>query len=200
MRRLFGLTSTPRVAHRQTPFLRGPSGDTWQEQTSSLELPPVASPVSPERFWAPINTVTNQDDIHELVNKIRLASTGGTEDRLLILDVCDRTSTDATAREAVRALMHEFNHGSPDAQLSAARLWAILLRNSSAAFISQSTAADFLETIERLIVSSNTSPVVRHRVLRVLGDAVYSNPTRDEFCRLWMMVKTDDYPEQVCCV
>ncbi len=58
------------------------------------------------------------------------------------------------------------------------KLWAILLRNSSAAFIAQSTALDFLETIEELIISNATSPVVRNRLLDVLGDAVHSNPTR----------------------
>jgi hypothetical protein len=56
-------------------------------------------------------------------------------------------------------------------------LWAILLRNSSDAFVVQSTAVDFLETIERLIVSNATSPVVRNRLLHVLGDVVYKHPT-----------------------
>jgi hypothetical protein len=59
------------------------------------------------------------------------------------------------------------------------RLWAILLRNSSAEFVAQSTAVDFLETIEALIVSSATSPVVRNRLLRVLGDVVYNHSTRE---------------------
>jgi hypothetical protein len=32
----------------------------------------------------------------------------GSEDRPLLLEICDRVSTDAAAREAVQALMHEF--------------------------------------------------------------------------------------------
>jgi hypothetical protein len=59
------------------------------------------------------------------------------------------------------------------------QLWAILLRNSSTEFVAQSTAVDFLETLEALIVSNATSPVVRNRVLHVLGDAVHSNPSRE---------------------
>ncbi|KAJ6589745.1 hypothetical protein B0H19DRAFT_241628 [Mycena capillaripes] len=92
--------------------------------------------------------------------------------------------------------MHELKSGCADAQLSAARLWAILLRNSSAAFIVQSTAVDFLETIEAVVVSHTTSPVVRNRLLHVLGDAVHSNPTQDGFRRLWMAIKPEDAPAQ----
>jgi hypothetical protein len=94
------------------------------------------------------------------------------------------------------------------------KLWAILLRNSSAAFVEQSTAVDFLETIETLIVSSTTSPVVRNRLLHVLGDVVHNHPTREHshllgdvrdscalkeesFRRLWIAVKPADAPEQV---
>ncbi|KAJ7697232.1 kinase-like domain-containing protein [Mycena rosella] len=192
MRRFFGLDA-PRVTLRPTPYLRGGPGGAWSStppgSTPSLS---TSSPISASQTWAPVNTVANQDDLHELVNKIRFLASMGSEDRPLILEVCDRVHLDTTAREAIRALMHEFKHGSAAAQLSAARIWAILLRNSSAAFIAQSTAADFLEAIEALIVSSRTSPVVRHRVLRVLGDAVYSNPGREAFLALWLRVKSDD--------
>ncbi|KAJ6587627.1 hypothetical protein DFH09DRAFT_976946 [Mycena vulgaris] len=92
--------------------------------------------------------------------------------------------------------MHEFKHGSAAAQLSAARLWAILLRNSSAAFITQSTAVDFLESVEAIITSKRTSHVLRQRVLRVLGDAVFSNPTHEAFRTLWLAVRPDDQPSQ----
>ncbi|KAJ7495403.1 hypothetical protein FB451DRAFT_366011 [Mycena latifolia] len=190
VRRFFGL-DTPRVT--LTPYLRSAptQGEAWRSATPSPAAS-ASSPSSAAQTWAPVNTVANQDDLHELVNKIRFLASMGSEDRPLILEVCDRASTDVTAREAIRALMHEFKHGSAAAQLSAARLWAILLRNSSAAFISQSTAADFLEAIEALLASPRTSLVVRHRVLRVLGDAVYSNPQSDAFRTLWLRVKPAD--------
>ncbi|KAJ6568062.1 hypothetical protein DFH09DRAFT_438539 [Mycena vulgaris] len=195
MRRFFGL-DTPRVTLRPSPYLRRASGDAWSPPGSTTASPSTTSPISTGQTWAPVNTVANQDHLHELVNKIRFLASMGSEDRPLILEVCDRASTDSTAREAIRALMHEFKHGSAAAQLSAARLWAILLRNSSAAFITQSTAADFLEAIEALIISNKTSPVVRHRVLRVLGDAVCSNPTRQAFRMLWIKVKPDDQADE----
>ncbi|KAK6981763.1 kinase-like protein [Favolaschia claudopus] len=182
MRRFFGL-GPPRIALQPTPFLRRSPGDAWTAQAGSSTAQTTASPVSASQTWAPVNTVFNQDDWYELVNKISA------------LDTCN-TSTDATAREAIKALMHELKHGCADAQLSAARLWAILLRNSSAAFIFQSTAVDFLETIEELISSNTTSPVVRNRVISVLGDAVLSNPAHGAFRRLWMTVKPPGAPDQ----
>ncbi|KAK6996818.1 kinase-like domain-containing protein [Favolaschia claudopus] len=195
MRRFFGL-GPPRIALQPTPFLRRSPGDAWTAQAGSSTAQTTASPVSASQTWAPVNTVFNQDDWYELVNKIRFLNSMGAEDRPLILEVCDRASTDATAREAIKALMHELKHGCADAQLSAARLWAILLRNSSAAFIFQSTAVDFLETIEELISSNTTSPVVRNRVISVLGDAVLSNPAHGAFRRLWMTVKPPGAPDQ----
>ncbi|KAJ6480431.1 kinase-like domain-containing protein [Mycena sanguinolenta] len=195
MRRLFG-RGTPRVDLQPTPYLRRHAGgDTWTPPVAGPSTSP-STPISASQTWAPVNTVSNQDDWYELVNKIRFLASMGSEDRPLILEVCDRASTAANAREAIKALMHEFKHGCADAQLSAARLWAILLRNSSTEFIMQSTAVDFLETLEALIVSNATSPVVRNRVLHVLGDAVYSNPNAEAFHRLWMIVKSQDAPDQ----
>jgi hypothetical protein len=96
------------------------------------------------------------------------------------------------------------------------QLWAVLLRNSSDAFITQSTAVDFLEMIEGLIVSYTTSPDVRDAVLQALGDAVSRSPTRSlffvnqlltehryilfsgpELHGLWMRVKANDQPKRV---
>ncbi|KAJ7266466.1 hypothetical protein B0H12DRAFT_161913 [Mycena haematopus] len=196
MRRFFS-RGTPRVDLQPTPYLRrNPGADTWNPPAGAPTLPSTSSPISAGQIWAPVNTVSNQDDWYELVNKIRFLTSMGSEDRPLILEVCDRASTAANAREAIKALMHEFKHGCADAQLSAARLWAILLRNSSTEFISQSTAVDFLETIQALVASSATSPVVRNRVLHVLGDAVYSNPNVEGFHGLWMTVKPPDAPDQ----
>ncbi|PBK71747.1 hypothetical protein ARMSODRAFT_954587, partial [Armillaria solidipes] len=53
------------------------------------------------------------------------------------------------------------------------KLWAIMLRNSTETFISQSTSKKFLGTLEDVIMSSRTSPVVRERVLNVIAAAAY---------------------------
>jgi len=126
------------------------------------------------------------------------------EDWALVLEVCDRASAnEASAKEAVRALKREFKYGEPAAQLSAARLWAIMLRNSSEMFISQSTSRKFLDTIEDLLSSSRTSPVVRERLLEVVAAAAYASGSkkdgrsdREGFKGLWRRVKPFDKPEE----
>lgn len=59
--------------------------------------------------------------------------------------------------------------------LTSIKLWAIMLRNSSDTFISQSTSRKFLDTLEDLLNSSKTSPVVRERVLDVIAAAAYAS-------------------------
>ncbi|KAJ2936193.1 hypothetical protein H1R20_g906, partial [Candolleomyces eurysporus] len=122
------------------------------------------------------------------------------EDFTLVYDVCDRASAnEANAKEAVRALRREFKYGEPPAQLSAARLWAIMLHNSSPIFVVQSRSRKFLETIEDLLTSPRTSPVVRERLLDVVGAAAYAtrhHPRPDGFQSLWRRVKPIDKPEE----
>ncbi|KAJ7233186.1 hypothetical protein C8J57DRAFT_1090708, partial [Mycena rebaudengoi] len=121
------------------------------------------------------------------------------EDWTLVLDVCEHaSSSDSNAKEAVRALRREFKYGEPAAQLAAARLWAIMLRNSSDTFISQSTSRKFLDTLEDLLTSARTSPVVRERVMDVLAAAAYASGTKKDtgFRGLWRRVKPRDKPEE----
>jgi hypothetical protein len=50
-----------------------------------------------------------------------------------------------------------------------------MLRNSSETFISQSTSRKFLDTIEDILMSSRTSPVVRERLIDIVGAAAYAS-------------------------
>ncbi|KAF8154031.1 hypothetical protein B0H34DRAFT_720086 [Crassisporium funariophilum] len=140
----------------------------------------------------------------ELTRMIGYLTATASEDWVLVLEVCERASANETnAKEAVRALRREFKYGEPPAQLSAARLWAIMLRNSSDMFISQSTSRKFLDTLEDLLSSSRTSPVVRERLLEVVAAAAYasgnkkdSRHDREGFKGLWKRVKPFDKPEE----
>ncbi|KAJ3753166.1 hypothetical protein EV360DRAFT_53908 [Lentinula raphanica] len=123
------------------------------------------------------------------------------EDWTLVLEVCDRASSnEANAKEAVKALRREFKYGPPGAQLSAARLWAIMLRNSSDVFITQCTSRKFLDTLEDLLTSTGrTSPVVRERVMDVLAAAAYASGSSESdtgFRGLWKKVKPADKPDE----
>jgi len=134
----------------------------------------------------------------ELTGMISYLAATASEDWALVLEVCERASANENnAKEAVRALRREFKYGEPPAQLSAARLWAVMLRNSSESFIFQSTARKFLDTLEELINSSRTSPVVRERVLYIVAAAAYASGKKDSgFRGLWRRVKPADKPDE----
>ncbi|KAK7049962.1 Rho guanine nucleotide exchange factor [Paramarasmius palmivorus] len=144
----------------------------------------------------------------ELTKNIGYLNATGQEDWALVLDVCEcASSSEIQAKEAVLALRREFKYGEPSAQLGAARLWAIMLRNSNEVFIAQSTSRKFLETLEVLLTGSETSPVVRERVLGILAAAAYASPSsllfdlpfteKDTgFRGLWKKVKPHDKPDE----
>ncbi|KDR74102.1 hypothetical protein GALMADRAFT_250888 [Galerina marginata CBS 339.88] len=144
----------------------------------------------------------DDDSQAELTRMIGYLTATASEDWSLVLEVCERASAnEVNAKEAVRALRREFKYGEPPAQLSAARLWAIMLRNSSDIFISQSTSRKFLDTLEDLLSSSRTSPVVRERLLEVVAAAAYASGNkkahdRDGFKGLWRRVKPFDKPDE----
>ncbi|KAL0061294.1 hypothetical protein AAF712_011870 [Marasmius tenuissimus] len=121
------------------------------------------------------------------------------EDWAVALDVCQSVSaSDSSAKEAIRELRIVFKYGKPQSQLSAGRLWAIMLRNSSDIFISQSTSRKFLGTLEKLVLSSKTDPVVKERVLRVLAAAAYATESKKDtgFRDLWKKIKPEDEPDE----
>ncbi|KAH9834382.1 uncharacterized protein C8Q71DRAFT_768478 [Rhodofomes roseus] len=136
----------------------------------------------------------------ELTRIIGYLTATASEDWSLVLEVCERaSSSEANAKEAVKALRREFKYAEPSAQLSAARLWAIMLRNSSAVFTHQCASRKFLDTLEDVITSSRTSPVVRERLLEVLAAAAYASSSGSKeaaFRSLWKKVKPADKPDE----
>ncbi|KAJ7145882.1 hypothetical protein C8R44DRAFT_863719 [Mycena epipterygia] len=138
------------------------------------------------------------DEGNELTRKIGFLTATTSEDWMLVLDVCEHASASkSSAKEAARALRREFKYGKPAAQLAAARLWAIMLHNSSDTFISQSTSRKFLNTLKNLLTSSRTIPVVRERVMDVLAAAAYASTSKKDagLRGLWRRVRPRDEPE-----
>ncbi|KAJ4481063.1 hypothetical protein J3R30DRAFT_2398111 [Lentinula aciculospora] len=161
-----------------------------------------------EPFRREEKTVDRDREIAELTRMIGYLTATASEDWALVLEVCERASSnEANAKEAVRALRREFKYGPPAAQLSAARLWAIMLRNSSDIFITQCTSRKFLDTLEDLLTNTGggpfssgkgTSPVVRERVMDVLAAAAYASGSKRDtgFRGLWKKVKPADKPDE----
>ena len=83
------------------------------------------------------------------------------------------------------------------------QLWAIMLRNSSELFVHQCAKSKFLDTLDDVLGSHRTSPVVRERLLDVLAAAAYastgpSHKTESSFRLLWKKVKPAGKPDEVC--
>ncbi|KAH9016799.1 hypothetical protein EDB84DRAFT_1523346 [Lactarius hengduanensis] len=130
------------------------------------------------------------------------------EDWAVVLEVCERASaTEANAKEAAKALRREFNAGAHPTYhihpslISSAQLWAIMLRNSSEIFVHQCMKSKFMDTLEDVLTSQRTSPVVRERLLDVLAAAAYASSTtslknESSFRLLWRKVKPPGKPDE----
>ncbi|KAI0309899.1 hypothetical protein OF83DRAFT_1166758 [Amylostereum chailletii] len=141
----------------------------------------------------------------ELMRMIGYLTATASEDWAIVMEVCDRSSSsEANAKEAAKALRREFKYGEPAQQLSAARLWAIMLRNASETFVHQCMTRKFLENLEDVLTASRTSPVVRERLLDVLAAAAYASSPRDAnnhgrndgFRHLWRKVRPSGKPDE----
>lgn len=141
-----------------------------------------------------------EDGQAELTRMIGFLTATGSENWNLVLEVCERAdSSEANAKEAIKALKREFKYAEPPAQLSAARLWAIMLRNSKQMFIHQSSSRKFLDTIEDILESPQAVPVVKERLLTVIAAAAHlsiSKNDREGFRSLWKKFKPPGKPDE----
>ncbi|KAH9964352.1 hypothetical protein BGW80DRAFT_1462872 [Lactifluus volemus] len=174
--------------HQLRPIPEGtPASDAF--------LPPGASPPGAEIG----ETHDGQQDLRTLIGYLTATSS---EDWAVVLEVCERASaTRANAKEATKALRKEFKYyDEPSRQLSAARLWAVMLRNSSELFVYQCMKSKFMDTLEDVITSQRTSPIVRERLLDVLAAAAYasapSSKNESRFRVLWRKVKPPGKPDE----
>jgi hypothetical protein len=77
-----------------------------------------------------------------------------------------------------------------------------MLRNSSELFVHQCGKNKFLDTLENVLTSQRTSPVVRERLLDVLAAAAYASSrtlhkNESGFRLLWRKVKPARKPDEV---
>ncbi|CAE6471140.1 unnamed protein product [Rhizoctonia solani] len=110
----------------------------------------------------------------EMSRLIGYTTSTSVEDWSVVMEICDKVNlSDTEAKEASKALRKDIQFGRPAVQLSAARLWAILMRNCGQYFVAQTTHRKFLGKIEEVALSPATSPVVRDRLVEVIGTSVY---------------------------
>ncbi|KAG9037628.1 hypothetical protein FRB95_004848 [Tulasnella sp. JGI-2019a] len=131
----------------------------------------------------------------DITRTVGYVTATGSEDWTLLLDVCERASTESGAKEAAKALRNEFKYAEPSPMLSAARLWAVMLRNCQAPFLQQSSSKKFIESVEDCVMSHNTSPVVRERLLLIIGGAAAQHGDQyPAFRALWRKMKGKNAP------
>ncbi|CAE6417258.1 unnamed protein product [Rhizoctonia solani] len=110
----------------------------------------------------------------EMSRLIGYTTSTSVEDWSVVMEICDKVNlNDSDAKEASKALRKDIQFGRPAVQLSAARLWAILMRNCTLYFVAHTTSRKFLGKIEEVALNPTTSPVVRDRLVEVIGTSVY---------------------------
>ncbi|KAJ7585006.1 kinase-like domain-containing protein [Mycena floridula] len=201
----FAQSITPAISAKQKDFnldkeLPPIAGDLGATELAALAESSSAPRLTPLRLEIPAlleTEIPRKPKPRSFWGFGRYLTATASEDWTLVLEVCERASVnDSNAKEAVRTLRREFRYGEPSAQLSAARLWAIMLRNSTETFISQSTSRIFLDTVEDLLESPRTSPVVRERVMDVVSAAAFASQKYTGFRTLWRKVKPPGKPDE----
>ena len=82
------------------------------------------------------------------------------------------------------------------------QLWAIMLGNSSELFVHQCVESEFMDTVEDVLHSQRTTPLVRERLLEVIAAAAYASSeiwhqNESIFRLLWRKVKPAGMPDMV---
>ncbi|CAE6433404.1 unnamed protein product [Rhizoctonia solani] len=110
----------------------------------------------------------------DMYQRIGFVTSTALENWDVVMDICGKVNqTDSEAKKACDALCRDLQFGRPVVQLSAARLWLIMMRHCLKYFVGYTADRKFLEKIEELALSPATSPVVRDRLVEVIGASVY---------------------------
>lgn len=115
--------------------------------------------------------------------------------------------SEAAAKDVSRGLRKAFKYGQAGAQLAAARLWAVILRNTNVTdlqshlmFLRETSGRKFMEAVEDVLTNPKTEPVVRERLRDVLSGATFhytSGDRKHPYAMLWRKLKPKGQADQV---
>lgn len=117
--------------------------------------------------------------------------------------------SEPAAKDASRGIRRAFKYAQAGPQLMAARLWAVMLRNMNIAgtdthsqplFLKETSGRKFMDAVEDVVTNPKTEPVVKERLLDVLGSAVFEYTGKDRrhpYAVMWRKLKAKNAPEQV---
>ncbi|CAE6511150.1 unnamed protein product [Rhizoctonia solani] len=107
----------------------------------------------------------------------------------IVEDVLRRASTtSANTSSVLKVIVRKLMAANVFEQLSAGRLWAILMKRPSSVLYERATRADFLAELERAISSPYIEMVAADRVITVIATAIHEFPYQkgtDRLKQLW---------------
>ncbi|KAF8755390.1 GAT domain [Rhizoctonia solani] len=97
------------------------------------------------------------------------------EDWAVVVELCNKLGIDPQeTEESFKVLINDIRFSTlPSVQLSAAKLWMIMIYRCRPYFASHIPEQELLGVIEEVALSSRTSPVVRDRLVEVMGASVF---------------------------
>ncbi|CAE6525728.1 unnamed protein product [Rhizoctonia solani] len=96
------------------------------------------------------------------------------EDWAVVIEICNKLGqNDEATQESFRVLVDNIRSSFPTVQLLAAKLWIIMIYRCKSYFADHLPRQLLLETIEDVALSSHTPPVVRDRLVEVVGASVF---------------------------
>ncbi|QRV93843.1 Serine/threonine-protein kinase [Ceratobasidium sp. AG-Ba] len=118
--------------------------------------------------------------------------THGLDDWSLVEAVCRSATTHAANADCVlKAMVRQLITGNGFQQLSAARLWAILMKRDNPIIVFQCAQPEFLKSLERIIVSPAIEMVAVDRLVAVLATAIHDKWSQSEaesYRQLWSRI------------
>ncbi|KAF8156287.1 kinase-like domain-containing protein [Mycena galopus ATCC 62051] len=174
-------------------------GDSWNDDEVSSEALPLSAPEavsqlqspvdsgnrSPRRFafnamkfnWFKNKTEPDTEERNtELIRMITYLVSTACKDWDMVLKLCEHVDFNGlNAKTAVAALEFEFRRGDPFTSTSTAKLWALILHNSSESFKYHCMASGkFLNTLKDILMSQRTPRALRELLSKVLSDVSYT--------------------------
>ncbi|KAG8745193.1 hypothetical protein FRC10_008505 [Ceratobasidium sp. 414] len=120
--------------------------------------------------------------------------TRGLDDWSLVEEVCRSAATHTANADCVlKCILRCLITGTGFHQLSAGRLWAILMRKANAVVLVQAAQPEFLKSLERIISSPAVEMVAVDRLLAVLATVIHDKKSQDEtdrFHQLWLRLSS----------
>ncbi|KAG9121329.1 hypothetical protein FRC07_002743 [Ceratobasidium sp. 392] len=189
-------SSAPWSAH--SPVLRRPSDFESQGYENSVHSgePRDSKPWSLKRVGSAFRSIRKSRVLQEADPQLAELTAGvivrGLDDWSLVEEVCRSAATHTANADCVlKSVIRCIITGDGFQQLSAARLWAILMKKANSVVVVQASQPEFLKSLERVISSHAIEMVAIDRLVAVLTTVIHDRQSQDEadrFCQLWSRI------------